>query len=622
MCGIFAYLGPGQASRIVLGGLKKLEYRGYDSAGIAVLSHQQLTILKTTGYVSRLAQLVAQKKINSGHLAIGHTRWATHGRVNKANAHPHSDCRREIAIVHNGVIENFALLSRVLTKKGHRFRSATDSEIIAHLIEEELKRQKSFPAAFQHALQQLTGAWAIAAISSLTPNTLWLGRFSSPLALGFSKRAIYASSDARAFPSNVDRVLFLEDGQLAKVWRDQQGKTHWQLSSIKGQSGQPKLISKRKIASLSLNKGNFPHFMLKEIFDQPKAIEAALRGRVDFQKQRVILGGLFSIRRQLQQKRFVGLVACGTSHYAASLGQLFAHGELQLPVWLANSSNYSPLDLVKDIADNSAIFYISQSGETADTLATLQLIKQKTRALNLGIVNVVGSSLARQVEAGVYTRAGPEIGVAASKSFLNQTLALFLSLIYLADLQKHSFPEREIFFHDLRHLPAKIAAVLQQSARIKTIAARFTKVNDFIFLGRHLAYPLAQEGALKLKEISYRFSLATPLGELKHGPLALVSRQNLAVVIIFRHDPHLQRSLANLREITARQGQVLVISDLSAKQLSVNPSQLIPLPHLRSLWLMPFVAAPALQLFAYHLAAALGRPIDKPRHLAKSVTVI
>jgi len=326
--------------------------------------------------------------------------------------------------------------------------------------------------------------------------------------------------------------------------------------------------------------------------------------------------------KELRRREFVGLVACGTSYHAALIGQLFGNGSLGLPVWAADSSNYGPLDLNKKILDNSSVFYITQSGETADTLNSLKLIQEHSQALNLGIVNVVGSSLARQVRGGVYTRAGTEIGVAASKTFLNQTLTILLAEIYLADIKGKGFPDRQAFFQDLKNLPQKINATLDNAVVIKKIAEQLVGIDNFMFLGRHLSYPLALEGALKLKEISYKFSYGSALGSLKHGPLALIGKNNAAIIIAFRRGPDLKKSLSNIQEIIARHGRVIIISDIEPRQLPTKVAAVIPLPQLRSLWLAPLIAAPALQLLAYYLAISLGREIDKPRHLAKSVTVI
>ncbi len=622
MCGIFAYIGSDEAPPRIIEGLEKLEYRGYDSAGIGVITvNKELKVIKTVGYVSKLNhQVFRQGRSLDGHLAIGHTRWATHGGVTKANAHPQLDCSAEIAVVHNGVIENFEELKKDLIKKGHKFRSETDTEVINHLIEEFLSRGLLFKEAFRKALASLVGAWAVAAISLSEPNILWLGRFSSPLAVGLAKGEVYVSSDAQAFPREVKKVIFLEDGQLAKV--DINKKKPIEIFGLDGQKINYQLINKGLIDEVKLSKGKFRHFMLKEIYEQPKVIDRALRGRVDFKKRNIVLGGLSAVEKEILTKKFIGLMACGTSYHAAMIGRLFGIGALSLSVWLENSSDYSRYDLDKYHLNNSSIFYISQSGETSDTLSSLDLVQKNSTGLNLGIVNVVGSSLARRVEAGVYTRAGVEVGVASTKAFTSQILALLLAEIYINQLKGGDFKSQKTFFQNLAKLSSATAKVLKTAGEIEKIAKTLVKTENFMFLGRHIAYPLALEGALKLKEITYRFSYGDALGSLKHGPLALLSADNVVVAIVFSQDPDLNKSLSNIHEITARKGRLIVITDLKAKDLPQNIEAVIKLPQLNNLWLMPLVTAPVLQLLAYYLAVHLGREIDKPRYLAKSVTVI
>lgn len=622
MCGIFAYTGRKNAVPKVLEGLEKLEYRGYDSAGLALIDRKnRLKVIKTVGYVSQLSEEVFNRsRTLSGSIAIGHTRWATHGKVSKINAHPQVDCSKRVAVVHNGVIENFEELKKNLKNKGHRFISQTDTEVISHLIEEFLNEGYSFKTAFQKALGSLVGAWAVAVLSPLTPETLWLGRFSSPLAIGLTKEEIYVSSDSQAFPYNVKKVVFLEDGQLARL--SLKNRKRVEIFNLKGKPVNYQLINKGLMEKVNLAKGEFPHFMLKEIFEQPLTVERGLRGRVDYSNKKVVLGGLRSVEEKLKEKEFIGLMACGTSLNAALVGRLFGVGALGLSVWSENSSDYSQLNLDKKILDRSAVFYISQSGETADTLSSLKLVQKETQALNLGIVNVVGSSLARRVEAGIYTRAGVEVGVAATKSFTNQLLALLLGLIYIGQLQGKQLVNQDKFFRELQLLPAIISKVLQEKEKIKATAGKLVEVKNFMFLGRHLAYPLALEGALKLKEISYRFSYGDSLGSLKHGPLAVISPENVVVAVIFSQEPELKKSISNIHEIVARQGRVVVISDLPMGEFPPAIEHFLPLSHLESLWLMPLVTSPVLQLLAYYLAVFLGREIDKPRYLAKSVTVI
>jgi len=622
MCGIYGSLGQDEAVAAVIDGLHRLEYRGYDSAGVAVLTtDHKLKVIKRVGYVSGLSRLVfRQSQQLRGRVAIGHTRWATHGRVTQANAHPQTDCRRRIAVVHNGVIENYHELKQELESKGHKFSSQTDTEVIAHLIEEYLNQGLNFKQAFKQALSALVGAWAVAVVSPLTPDSLWFGRFSSPLALGLGSGELFISSDAQVFNSYVKRVVFVEDGQLGRLSLSL--KKGFELFNLDGRKVDYEVINKGRLGQVRLDKSGFAHFMLKEIWEQPEVIKQALQGRVDFKRKRVVLGGLESVKNQLQTKQYIGLIACGTSYHAALLGRLYGVGLADLPVFCWDSSNFGRLDVNPAVMDQMAAFYISQSGETADTLSTLKLIQARTKALNLGVVNVVGSSLSRAVKAGIYTRAGVEVGVAATKSFTAQVIALLLAQLYLSQLRQKRWQGKHKLFADLNRLPLAVASLLESGDRIKLVADQLSKVKNFMFLGRHLAYPVALEAALKLKEITYRFSYGDKLGSLKHGPLATVGPDNVVVAFVFRHEPEVAKSIANLHEITARGGRLVVITDLNSDKEFKEARAVIRLPQLSGLWLTPILAGVAAQLLAYHLAVKLGREIDKPRYLAKSVTVI
>ncbi len=620
MCGIFGYIGGDGAVMTVVEGLHKLEYRGYDSAGVAVIGDDgKLKVVKKVGYVSDLARLVfARSNKLQGKIAIGHTRCATHGGVNQVNAHPHVDCNRRIAVVHNGVIENFDHLKKSLIKKGHKFRSQTDTEVIAHLIEDYVKAGLEFKEAFKKALQRLVGTWAVAVVSVDTPDQIWVGRMSSPLAVGMGKGEVYVASDAGAFSKRVKQVIFLEDGQLAKL---SVGGKQVEVFDLNGQAVDYKLINKGELDEVRLDKGGFAHFMLKEIHEQPLVVERALKGRVDFKNKKVVLGGLAEVRDEVKSKEFVGIMACGTSLFAGMIGRLFGVGAMGLSVWEEDSSDFGRFNINRLVMDKSAVLYVSQSGETADTLEALRLIQKRTRALNLGIVNVVGSSLARMVKAGVYTRAGVEVGVASTKNFTAQVIALMLVMMYVAQLKGGKENEIKKVIKGFKGLPDLVGKVLGLEKEIKKVARKMVKVKNFMFLGRWLAYPVALEGALKLKEITYRFSYGDKLGSLKHGPLAVVDKDNMVVAIVFKDDPDVEKSISNVYEVVARKGRVVVITDIDKSKFPKEVEAVIKLPN-SLVWIMPVLSGVVVQLLAYYLALYLGREIDKPRYLAKSVTVI
>ncbi len=619
MCGIYGYIGTdADAASVVVSGLQKLEYRGYDSAGLAIIdANHNLKILKQVGYVSELNRLVFKKsKELIAKVGIGHTRWATHGRVNKANTHPHIDCHKQIAVVHNGVIENYRQLQRQLIEKGHRFTSQTDTEVIPHLIEEFLAEGLKFRQAFNQALSRLVGAWAVAVISELDLDTIWIGRHSSPLAVGIGDSQLYLSSDARAFDHQVGNIVFLEDGHLGSL----SVRRGLKLFNLKGKPINYTLINKNGLDKIEMDKNGYDHFMLKEICQQPQVCRQSYQGRIDFKEKKVVLGGLFNYNSQIKQSRFIGFVGCGSSYHAGLLAEIIGR-ELGLSTFSLDSSNFGRADVDKYVLNNSSLFYLSQSGETSDTLNALKIIKLETQALNLGIVNVVGSSLARQVKAGVYTRAGIEVGVAATKSFLTQVLIGLITAIYIADLKGMKIKSRQRLFQDLKQLPNNIEKVVGLSKEIKQLAKRILSVDKFMFLGRRLAYPIALEGSLKLKEISYKFSYGDKLGSLKHGPLAIIDKDNLVIAIVFKHDTDLSKNISNIHEITARKGRVIVMGDVNQSSLPRSIEDFIKLPSLSTAWLTPMVAAVGVQLLAYYLALLLGKEIDRPRYLAKSVTV-
>ncbi len=606
MCGITGYIGKKEGLPIVFGNLKKMEYRGYDSAGVAFFVNQggnfDVQVIKKPGKINILEKELVGAKSLPATAAIAHSRWATHGVPNEVNAHPHSDCRREIFLVHNGILENYLDLKAGLMKKGHRFHSQTDTEVFPHLIEEELKTEKDFGRAFEKSLQKVVGAYALAVVYKNEPTKLFIARLGSPLVVGVGKNEYYVASDPTALAGLVKKVIYLKDGQRGSL----------SLAGMDIGPARPK-IERLEIDLEKAQKGNFPHFMLKEIFEGPEVVQAALRGRLSAERGLVKLGGLESVAKKLKRIKKIDIISCGTSYYSGLVGELLFEELADLPaeVSIASEYRYRKYPVKKD----SAALFISQSGETADTLAALKKANSHN-LLTLGIVNVVGSSIARDTVAGVYNHAGPEIGVASTKAFLSQLGVLSLISLYLSG--KKTGGNKELM-QELAVLPDKIRQVLKQSDAIKKLAKKYLNHDNFLYLGRGYNYPAALEGALKIKEISYVHAEGYAGGEMKHGPIALIDK-NFPTVALATQNRVYEKMISNLQEIKARSGPILAIATVGDKSIKKIADDVIYVPRTAE-QLEPMLNIVPLQLFAYHFGVLRGHDVDKPRNLAKSVTV-
>ncbi len=605
MCGIIGYVGHRPAVPILLEGLKRLEYRGYDSAGIAFIQNKELHIIKTEGKISKLEEKVFSQDVLHAEIGIGHTRWATHGEPITKNAHPHKDRDGKIALVHNGIIENYKKLKDELLSDGYEFVSDTDTEVLVHLISREYKKTKDPLAAILRCLEAVEGAYAIGVIFLDRPNEIWACRHSSPLVVGLGVGENFVASDVPAFLPYTKDVIFLEDGEVAKI-----GKDVVEVYNSNKEKVDKDVVSIPWDITLA-QKGGYKHFMIKEIMEQPRVIHDATAGRIDFNKMKVVLPQLdeYPLPDKIQ------IVACGTSYHAGFWGKYLIERLSRIPVEVDIASEFRYKDPI--IHKNDWVFVISQSGETADTLAGLRLAK-KRGAKVIGVCNVVGSSVARESTTVLYTQAGPEISVASTKAMCSQMVVLLLIAIYLA--QRKDFSQRE-FFDQLLFSLKEVPQILRKELpnirdRAKELAIKYSFARSFFFLGRGLFYPLALEGALKLKEISYIHAEGYAAGEMKHGPIALID-QNFPSFVIAPKDDLLQKIVANIKEIQARQGPVICLTN---KDIPVPSTDRWEIPYLNSIMTSFFVLS-ATQLFAYEMADYLGKDVDQPRNLAKSVTV-
>ncbi len=609
MCGIVGYIGPKQAVPVVLDGLKRLEYRGYDSAGVALLVDGSLSVVKRVGKIAALVESLPSP-LPGGTIAIGHTRWATHGEPSELNAHPHLDCTNEIAVIHNGVIENYVVLKRKLVEAGHVFRSATDTEVLAHLVEEFLSRGGDLERAVRQALSQIKGTYGIVVFSSREPDKLVAARNGSPLAIGVGDHEHVIASDASAIVDHTRRVMYLEDGEMAVVTSESVRTTT--LSDIPVE----KFVQELTLDLQEIERGKYDHFMLKEIHEQPDTIRNAMRGRLFSQDLRVKLGGLEHVRDELINARRIIFVGCGTSWHAALVGEYLLEQIAGVPVEVEYASEFRYRNAV--LGNGDVVFAISQSGETADTLAALREAKAKG-ATALGIVNVVGSTIARESQGGVYIHAGPEIGVASTKAFTSQLTVLSLITLLIAREKGVSKDKLSILVQELEELPDKVEYVLKTSGRIMEIAPEFKASRNFLYLGRGANFPVALEGALKLKEISYIHAEGYPAAEMKHGPIALIDDQ-MPVVVIAPMDAIYEKVISNIQEVRARKGRLIVIANEDDDEISQMADFVIRVPRTFG-YFGPILNVVPLQLLAYHIAVARGVNVDQPRNLAKSVTV-
>lgn len=611
MCGIFAYIGPKQAYPILIKGLKRLEYRGYDSAGMALLNGD-LKLYKTKGKVSDLEEVMLNEpKVSC--IGIAHTRWATHGEPNDSNAHPHYSQTRNLAIIHNGIIENYALLKKELVLRGYEFHSETDTEVLVHLIEDIQNNENvDLVEALQIALNQVVGAYAIVIISKDYPGQLVGAKKGSPMVVGVGKGEFFIASDATPIIEYTKNVVYIEDEEIVILRENEEIK----IKTIKNVEKRP-YIQKLEMSLQALEKGGYTHFMLKEIFEQPQAIKDSMRGRVNFEKGLVTLGGILDHEQKFLAAKRIIIVACGTSWHAGLVGEYLWEELCRIPVEVEYASEFRYRNPI--IYEDDVIIAISQSGETADTLAAIELGKSKGATI-IGICNVVGSTIPRHTHAGSYTHAGPEIGVASTKAFTAQVTSLTLMALMIAHKKGTlTKPRYQQILTELDQIPAKIEQTLKQNNALKIIAEKFKDSKNFLYLGRGYNFPVALEGALKLKEISYIHAEGYPAAEMKHGPIALIDAE-MPVVIIATKKGSYDKIVSNIQEVKARKGVVISIvteGDTTVKEMS---DYSIEIPETDEI-LTPLLATVPLQLLAYHIAVMRGCNVDQPRNLAKSVTV-
>ncbi len=613
MCGIVGYIGKKDAFPILIKGLRRLEYRGYDSAGVALINNDGLlNVYKTKGKVDNLVDYCNDKNV-TGTVGIAHTRWATHGEPSAQNAHPHYSESKNLAIIHNGIIENYADLKTKLQTKGVTFRSETDTEVLVQLVEYVMERKElDLLTAVQVALYQVIGAYAIAIIDKRHPDQIIAARKQSPLVVGIGDDEFFLGSDASPIVEYTDKVVYLEDGNIAVIRRGHDLK----VVSILGEE-QELAVKKVDINLGQLEKGGFPHFMLKEIFEQPECLTNCMRGRVNVDTDNVVLSAVIDYKKQLLgAKRFI-IVACGTSWHAGLIGKQMIEQLCRIPVEVEYASEFRYRNPV--ITNEDVVIAISQSGETADTLAAVQLAKD-AGAFIYGICNAIGSSIPRVTDTGSYIHVGPEIGVASTKAFTGQVTVL--TMLALALAKEKGTISSDDYMHivkELHEIPSKIKEVLKLNDRIADLSRTFTYARNFLYLGRGFSYPVALEGALKLKEISYIHAEGYPAAEMKHGPIALID-SDMPVVVIATHNGMYEKVISNIQEVKARKGKVIAVVSQGDATISKIADEVIALPDTIEC-LEPLLATIPLQLLAYHVAVCKGLNVDQPRNLAKSVTV-
>src|SRR2546423_2473301 len=617
MCGIVGYVGRAEAAPILLDGLRRLEYRGYDSAGVAIVNGKQIETRKCAGRIANLAKLMTENP-TSGSYGISHTRWATHGKVTDENAHPHFDQSGKIALVHNGVIENYAALREQLEREsGHTFASDTDTEVLAHLIGSIYEKidgadsKARLVNATRAALKQVIGTYGIALVHSDIKDFMIGARRGSPLVLGVGKEENFLASDVSAIVAYTRDAVYLNDFDIVAVWRDK-----FEISSLGGETGDHQ-VSKVEFSAEDIKKGDYPHYMLKEIFEQPDSVRDAMRGRLSLEECTAKLGGLNMTPAQLRDVGRIVLMGCGTALHAGRVGEYVIEQLANIPTEVEYASEFRHRN--SPMTQDTLVFAISQSGETADTLGALRESRRKGYR-TLGICNNVASTIARESDGGVYMHAGPEIGVAATKSFTSQLVILTLIGLLLGRMRQLSTAQGKRIIDALDELPGHIEQVLKLSDQVKAIAKKYADVSGMLFFGRQFNYPIALEGALKLKEITYLFAEGHPSAELKHGIIALV-RPDLPSIFIAPDDGVFSKNLNNIEQVKARKGPIIAVTSGSgAKRLRDLADDIIEVPSTIDC-LSPVLTVIPLQLLSYHLAVALGRDVDKPRNLAKSVTV-
>jgi glutamine---fructose-6-phosphate transaminase (isomerizing) len=607
MCGIIGYIGHREAAPVLLQGLKRLEYRGYDSAGVAIFNGK-IEVRRSVGKLTNLDQLLRESPVH-GAIGMGHTRWATHGRPSEANAHPHR--AGKIVVIHNGIIENYLELRRELAGKGRTFNSETDTEVISHLIDDYVQEGLTFTHATREALQRLEGAFSIVALCEDEPGKILAAKNATPIVIGLGEGENFVASDVPAILDYTRKVAFLDDGEMAEITRDSVTITDFH--------GHPIERTPRQITwdALTAQKGGYKHFLLKEIHEQPQAIIDTMRGRLLVNEGEVSLGELEEYTTVLDSVKRISLVACGTAWHACLVGKFFLEELARIPAEVDYGSEFryrhSPLD------SGTLVLAVSQSGETADTLAALEGGKAHG-AKTLAICNVVDASIPRKADVTIYTHAGPEISVASTKAFITQVTALYLLAVYLGRRRGVLDKSRSSkLIEDIVNLPHQVQEVLKKEKHIEKVAKKYGQAKDFLYLGRGVNYPIALEGALKLKEISYIHAEGYPAGEMKHGPIALIDEE-MPVVVLLPKDPVYAKTLSNMKEVEARGGRIIAITDTRSPELEEIAWEILDVPSTNHL-LMPILLTIPQQLLAYHIAVYRGTDVDQPRNLAKSVTV-
>ena len=614
MCGIVGYIGHREAYPIIIKGLKRLEYRGYDSAGIALFDGNDIKLSKTKGKVVDLEERLEKEITTNGTLGIGHTRWATHGVPNDVNSHPHYSNSGNLVIIHNGIIENYDALKKELLKRGYTFKSDTDTEVLINLIEDVMQKEDTkLGKAVQIALNQVVGAYAIAVFDKTKPNEIVVARLGSPLAIGIGDDEFFIASDASPFIEYTKNAIYLEDEEMAIIRRDKGVK----IRKIKDDSLVDPYMQELQINLEQIEKGGYDHFMLKEIYEQPRAILDTFRGRLLANEAIIKMAGIEDNMKKFLNADRIIIVACGTSWHAGLVAEYIFEDLARIPVEVEYASEFRYRNPV--IRENDVVIAISQSGETADTLAAIKLAKSKG-AFVFGVCNVVGSSIARETNAGAYTHAGPEIGVASTKAFTTQITVLTLIALRLARA-KGTISSSDFRHHliELELIPKKVEKALQSDDYVKTVAAIYKDVHNFLYLGRGYNFPVALEGALKLKEISYIHAEGYPAAEMKHGPIALID-ENMPIVVIATKKGHYEKVVSNIQEIRSRKGKIIGIVTEGDKSVKELADHVIEVPEtIESL--TPLLTTIPLQLLSYHIAVMLNKNVDQPRNLAKSVTV-
>ncbi|MFL2587382.1 MAG: glutamine--fructose-6-phosphate transaminase (isomerizing) [Flavobacteriaceae bacterium] len=614
MCGIVAYIGNKDPKPILMEGLRRLEYRGYDSAGILVCNNSKSQLSKIAGKVNALSKILENKTDITPHLGIGHTRWATHGIPNEINAHPHSSNSGKLFIVHNGIIENYDTLKMELISRGYSFYSDTDSEVLVNLIQEiQIKENIKLPDAVQLALNQVVGAFGIVVCDIFNPEELVVARLGSPLAIGLGENSLYVGSDATPFLDHTRKVVYLEDNEMAVLSKN--GEIN--IKNIISDESIHPYVEELQWSLNSIQKGGFEHFMLKEINEQPKAISDTLRGRLLVGQGKIQINSINEYKDKFLNAKRVIFVACGTSWHASLVGEYLFEYFIRIPVEVEYASEFRYRDPI--IQKDDIVICISQSGETADTLAAVKIAKEKG-AFIYGICNVVGSSISRETHSGIYTHAGPEIGVASTKAFSTQITVLILIALKLAELKKTIDPNLLLDYQfELSQIPEKIERLTKSAPLIETIAKNYSDSQNCIYLGRGFNFPVALEGALKLKEISYIHAEGYPAAEMKHGPIALIDK-NMPVVVIATKKTNYQKVVSNIQEIKSREANIIAIVSEGDETVAKLANHVIEIPNVSECF-TPILATIPLQLLSYYIAIIRGCNVDQPRNLAKSVTV-